>query len=156
MKTVYLFFILFLPFLSCKSKEEKAIQANLNELSGSWTITDFQVSGTAVDSLKTAFRQGTLTFNSCKYFKKGFQSEAVTCSGTAEINGETLSLGHRYFKDATPFHLSVNFYPGQNFTFSLLLSGTWEFVQADNQLTAKQISNENLPNLHVEFKASKQ
>lgn len=156
MKNISPFFaILSFFILSCKTKEEKAIQSNLNQLQGEWKIESFMISNTQSDSLNKHFKSGELTFSQCAYDSKEFQSSARACGGEAVINGVSCSLSHRYFKNSTPFDFSINPYqPRQEnlFIFSLF-NGKWEFVVENNKLAARQIQNTQSANSLVTFTA---
>lgn len=142
MKNIIIFiFAMAFVALSCKTKDEKAIQSNLNQLQGQWKIESLTVAKTESDSLREFFKSGELTFSQCTYNSKEFASLARVCGGEAVINGVLCNLSHRYFKNSTPFDFLINpFQPSPaNRSVSLLFSGKWEFVVEDSKLTARQI-----------------
>jgi len=159
MKTFLLYsFLFFLMLLSCKSKEEKEIQGNLNQLQGQWVIKTFTVSSPLPDSLSQFFKSGELNFGGCGYRPKQFENPARDCGGEAVINGVNCNLSHRYFYNSVPFDLTViplNSSDKNFITISWLFAGSWEFVIDGNSLNARQVRNNSSPTRMVTFTATR-
>jgi len=140
MKTSSYFVIVSLFFLlSCKSKEEKLIQAEMDKIQGTWTIDNFSIPTNAPDTLKTFFQSGTLIFNGCKYDSK----KVSGCSGNAQINDIIMDIVNSYLTSTNTFSWQfISAVNKQSYSKTmkavLLFDGNWEIIVDGNKMTAKR------------------
>jgi hypothetical protein len=99
---------IFLLLLSCKSEQDKFVQAEFAKIQAQWQVVSFTVNGTNLpDSLRNKLRTGAILFQTCNYTPKAFSVPGRACGGDFEINDFIYGVSYRYDYDQQIYTLSL-------------------------------------------------
>ncbi|MCA0231009.1 MAG: hypothetical protein LCH91_11135 [Bacteroidetes bacterium] len=160
----FVFVLLFFAF-SCKTKEEKFVQTEFDQLKGTWEINSITLPSSASDSLKKFFKKGEFLFYNCKYDAKKFAGSEA-CSGETLINESLFSLFYMYNYENRVFRLAISVNSDSPSIFrdkksylstSPLLDGNWKITFMGEKLNAERVldKEEKGDNKSINFTATR-
>jgi hypothetical protein len=158
-KTNYIGYLILLIFtvISCKSEQEKIIQAEFNKIEGDWSSNSFMVTGSDASTLQPFLSRSRMVFVTCKYTDKAFNNHGA-CGADLEVNSVLYRITYIYDINTKKYSWTVSTYSnGKDFaqnTVATMLTGKWSLDVNGNTMTCIQENNATY-NVKIQFTATR-